>query len=44
MLPKNTATFNASGHADLLNSNATCGNHCLFYEAPIYRLDIWELN
>jgi hypothetical protein len=34
----------ASGHADLLNSNATCGNHCLFYEAPIYRLDIWELN
>ena len=39
-----SSNFNwATGHADLLNSNATCGNHCLFYEAPIYRLDIWEL-
>ncbi|WP_293874451.1 T6SS effector amidase Tae4 family protein [Flavobacterium sp.] len=34
----------ATGHADLLNSNSTCGNHCLFYEAPILRLDVWELN
>lgn len=39
-----SSDFNwASGHADLLNSDATCGNHCLFYEAPIFRLDIWEL-
>lgn len=34
----------ASGHADLLNDNATCGNSCHFYDAPIERLDIWILN
>jgi hypothetical protein len=40
-----SSNFNwASGHADLLYSNATCGNRCHFYDAPIYRLDIWILN
>lgn len=34
----------ATGHADLLNDNATCGNACHFYDAPIHRLDIWILN
>ena len=34
----------ASGHADLLNSNATCANNCHFYDAPIGRLDVWVLN
>lgn len=34
----------ASGHADLLNNNATCGNNCHFYDAPISRLDVWELH
>lgn len=34
----------ASGHADLLNPDATCGNKCHFADAPILRLDIWILN
>jgi hypothetical protein len=34
----------ASGHADLLYSNGTCGNECHFYDAPILYLDIWVLN
>ncbi|WP_343618028.1 T6SS effector amidase Tae4 family protein [Flavobacterium sp.] len=34
----------ASGHADLLYSDATCGNKCHFYDAPIFRLDVWILN
>lgn len=34
----------ASGHADLLNSDATCANECHFADAPIARLDIWILN
>jgi hypothetical protein len=34
----------ATGHADLLNPNATCGNNCHFADAPIARLDIWILN
>lgn len=33
----------ASGHADLLMPDATCGNDCHFYDAPILRLDIWVL-
>ncbi|MRX37762.1 hypothetical protein GJU43_00605 [Flavobacterium sp. LC2016-23] len=40
-----SSNFNwATGHADLLKSDATCGNECHFYDAPIYRLDIWILN
>ena len=39
-----SSNFNwASGHADLLNSNATCANNCHFADAPIDRLDIWIL-
>lgn len=34
----------ASGHADMLNPNSTCGNNCHFADAPIGRLDIWILN
>jgi hypothetical protein len=34
----------ASGHADLLYPNSTCGNKCHFADAPIERLDIWILN
>ena len=34
----------ATGHADLLNSDAICGNRCHFYDAPILRLDVWILN
>ncbi len=34
----------ASGHADLLNPDSTCGNECHFADAPIARLDIWILN
>lgn len=34
----------ASGHADLLYPDATCGNNCHFYDAPIHRIDVWELN
>lgn len=34
----------ASGHADMLNPNSTCGNNCHFADAPIARLDIWILN
>ena len=34
----------ASGHADLLNPDATCGNECHFADAPIQRLDVWILN
>lgn len=34
----------ASGHADLLNPDATCANECHFADAPIARLDIWILN
>lgn len=33
----------ATGHCDLLNSNATCGNNCHFYDAPIDYIDIWIL-
>jgi hypothetical protein len=32
----------ASGHADLLYPNSSCGNDCHF-TGPIGRLDIWEL-
>jgi hypothetical protein len=40
-----SSNFNwATGHADLLNPDATCGNNCHFADAPIYRLDIWILN
>ncbi|WP_229665897.1 T6SS effector amidase Tae4 family protein [Flavobacterium suaedae] len=34
----------ATGHADILYSNSTCGNNCHFYDAPIARIDIWILN
>ncbi|MDK2773342.1 MAG: type VI secretion system amidase effector protein Tae4 [Flavobacterium sp.] len=34
----------ASGHADLLYPNSNCANNCHFGDAPIYRLDVWELN
>jgi len=34
----------ATGHADLLNPDATCGNECHFADAPISRLDIWILD
>lgn len=34
----------ASGHADLLYPDATCGNNCHFYDAPIHRIEVWELN
>ena len=34
----------ATGHADLLNTDATCGNNCHFADAPIARLDIWILD
>ncbi len=32
----------ATGHADLLNTDATCTNGCHF-DGPILRLDVWEL-
>ncbi|MFA6087021.1 T6SS effector amidase Tae4 family protein [Mucilaginibacter sp.] len=32
----------ASGHADMLNTDATCGNACHF-DGPILYIDIWEL-
>jgi len=34
----------ATGHADLLNSDGTCGNECHFYDAPILYIDVWVLN
>ncbi|WP_293743565.1 T6SS effector amidase Tae4 family protein [uncultured Pedobacter sp.] len=34
----------ASGHADLLYDNATCGVECHFGDAPIDWIDIWILN
>ena len=34
----------ATGHADLLYTNANCANNCHFGDAPIYRLDVWILN
>ena len=33
----------ASGHADLLYDNATCGVECHFADAPIAWIDIWTL-
>ena len=40
-----SSDFNwASGHADLLNPDGTCGNECHFSDAPISRLDVWILN
>lgn len=40
-----SSNFNwASGHADLLYPNSTCGNNCHFSDAHIFRLDIWILN
>ncbi|MGC4129389.1 MAG: T6SS effector amidase Tae4 family protein [Bergeyella sp.] len=40
-----SSDFNwASGHADVLYDNATCGNGCHFGDAPIFRLDVWILN
>jgi hypothetical protein len=33
----------ATGHADLLYDNATCGVNCHFADAPIDWIDVWVL-
>ncbi len=34
----------ATGHADMLKPDTTCGNNCHLNDAPIFRLDVWNLN